>query len=76
MSRLSTLIFSKKRTKSNISKTWKHIFIGYIRLSKHLRIWVPHTHQVLIASKLVVKQGKTGTDLLVEYSLPPSEKPL
>lgn len=75
-SRVSTFIPSEKRTKSDIRKTWKGIFIGYTGTSKHLRVWAPRTHQVLIASKPVVNKSKRGTDLLVEHPLPPPKKPL
>ena len=73
-SRVITFIPSKKRTKSDVQKTWKGIFIGYTRIFKHLRVWAPRTHQVLIASKPIVNKSKKGTNLLVEYPLPPSDK--
>ena len=75
-SRVSTFISSKKRIKSDVRRTWKGLLIGYTRISKHLRVWAPRTHQVLIASKRIVNKSKRGADLLVEYPLPPSDKPL
>ena len=38
---------------------------------KHLRMWAPKTHQVLIASKLVVNESKRGAELLVENPISP-----
>ena len=75
-SRMSTFIPSEKRTKSDIRKTWKGIFIGYTGTSKHLRVWAPQTHQVFIASEPVVNESKKGVDLLVEHPLPLPKKPL
>lgn len=75
-SRVNTFIPNEKHTKSDVRKTWKGIFICYIGTSKHLRVWAPRTHQVLIASKPVVNKGKRGADLLVEHPLPHPEKPL
>ena len=74
--RVSTFIPSKKRTKSDVRRTWKGILIGYTGTSKHLRVWAPHTHQVLIASKPIVNKSKRGADWLVEPPLPLSDKPL
>ena len=73
---MSTFILSEKCIKSDVQKTWKSIFIGYIGTSKHLRVWAPRTHQVLIASKLVVNKSKRGADLLMEHPLSPPKKPL
>ena len=73
-SRVSTFIPSEKRTKSDVRKTWKGIFIGYTGTSKHLRVWAPCIHQVFIASKPVINKSKRGADQLVEHPLPPSEK--
>ena len=75
-SKMNTFIPSTKRTKSDIQKTWKGILIGYIRTSKHLRVWDPRTQQVLIASKPLLIKSKRGDDLLVEHPLPLSDKPL
>lgn len=57
-SSISTLIPNKKCTKSNVRKTWKGIFISYMRLSKHLRVWAICTHQVLIANEPIVNKSK------------------
>ena len=43
-SRVSIFILTEKRSKSDIQKTWRGIFMGYIRTSKHLRVWVSCTH--------------------------------
>ena len=75
-SRVSIFIPSKKRIKSDIRRTWKGIFIGYTGTYKHLRVWAPRTHQVLIASKSIVNKSKKSADLLVKHPLPPSDKPL
>ena len=66
---MNTFILNKKRTKSDIWKTWKRILIGYIEISKYLRIWAPCTHQVLIASKLIVNKGTRDADLLIKHPL-------
>ena len=60
----------------DIRKTWRGIFIDYIETSKHLRVWVPHTHQVLIASQLIINEGKKDANLLIEHLLSPVKKPL
>ena len=73
---MSIFILTKKHTKSDIQKTWKNILIGYTRISKHLRVWAPRIHQVLITSEPVVNKNKRGADLLLEHPLLPSEKPL
>ena len=75
-SRVSTFIPCKKRTKSDVRRTWKGIFISYTRTSKHLRVWARRIHQVLIASKPIVNKSKRGADLLLEHLLLPSDKPL
>ena len=75
-SRVNTFILSEKRTKSDVRKTWKGIFIGYTGTSKHLRVWAPRTHQILIASELVVNESKRGVNLLMKYFLLPPKKPL
>ena len=72
---MSTFIPSKKHTKSEVRRTWKSILIGYTGTSKHLRVWAPRTHQVLIASEPIVNKSKRGINLLVEHPLPPSDKP-
>ena len=66
---MSTFIPNEKRTKSDMQKTWKGIFIDYTEILKHLRVWTPHTHQVLIANKSVVNKSKKNIDLLIEYLL-------
>ena len=71
---MSIFIPSEKYTKSDIPKTWKGIFINYIRTSKHLRLRAPRTHQVFIASKLVVNESKRDEDLLIKHLLPSSKK--
>lgn len=68
---MSIFILNKKYTKSDIWKTWKEIFISYIKTSKHLRVWAPYTHQILIANKPVVNKSKRDVNLLVEYLLLP-----
>lgn len=57
-------------------KTQKEIFISYTGTSKHLRVWASHIHQVFITSKSIVNQDKRSTNLLIQYLLPPLEKPL
>lgn len=37
-SSISNLILNKKRIKSDMQKTWKGIFIGYMEIFKHLKI--------------------------------------
>ena len=73
-SSVSTLIPNEKRTKSDVRKTWKGIFIGYTETSKHLRVWAPRTHQVLIASEPVVNESRRGANLLIEHPMPPLAK--
>ena len=73
---MSIFIPSEKYTKSDVTKTWKGIFINDIRTSKHLRLRASRTHQVLIASKLVVNKSKREADLLIKHLLPSSKKPL
>lgn len=73
-SRVSTFIPSEKRTKSDVRKTWKSILISYTGISKHLRVWASHIYQVLIAIKPIVNKSKRSADLLIEYSLPISDK--
>ena len=69
-SRMSTVIITKKRTKLDILKTWKNILSGYIENSKHLKVWVPRMHQVLITSEPVINKSKRNADLFLEHSLP------
>ena len=57
-SKISTHISSEKCFKSDVHKTCHEIFIGYTDTTKHLRAWAPKTHQVLIASELVVNKSK------------------
>lgn len=64
----------KKYFKSNIYKTWNRILIEYIDTINHLRVWAPKTHQVLIASKLIVNKSKRGAKLLTENLMPPLPK--
>ena len=75
-SKISTHIPSKKRSKSDVHKTWNGIFIGYTDTTKYLRAWTPKTYQVLIASEPVVNESKRGADLLAENPIPTSPKPL
>ena len=70
-SRVSTHIPSKKRSKSDVYKSWNGIFIGYTDTTKHLRTWAPKTHQVLIASEPVVTELKRGAKLLFDNPMPP-----
>lgn len=72
---MSTFISNEKRTKSDVQKTCKGILISYTEISKHLRVWVSHTHQLLIRSKPVVNESRRGADLLIEHPLPPPKKP-
>lgn len=58
-----------------MQKTLKSIFIGYIKISKYLRVWVSRTHQVFIISKLIINKNKSSKDLLIEHLLPLAKKP-
>ena len=75
-SRVSIYIYTQKRLKSDIQKTRRGIFIGYIGMSKHLRVEVPYTYQISINSKLRVNESKRVANLLIRYLLPPAKKPL
>ena len=75
-SKISMHIPSKKCSKSDVHKTWNGIFIGYTDTTKHLRVWAPKTHQVLITSESVIKESKKGADLLDENPMPAPSKPL
>lgn len=57
-------------------KTQKKNFISYTGTSKNLGVWASYTHQVLIASELIVNESKKDADLLVEHLLLILEKPL
>ena len=74
--RISIFIPTQKQLKSDVQKTWRGIFIGYPGTIKHLRVWTPCTHQVLIASGLIVNESERGANLLIEHPLPPVGKPL
>ena len=63
-----------KHSKSDIYKTWNEIFIRYTDTTKHLSSWAPKTHQVFIASKLVVNKLKRGADFLTENLMLVSSK--
>ena len=65
---------SEKRSKFDVYKTWNGIFIGYMHITKHLRMWTPKTHQVLIGSKPVINESKRGAELLIENPMPPSPR--
>ena len=75
-SKVSTQISSEKHSKSDVYKIWNGIFIRYIDTTKHLRVWVLKTHQVLIASEPVVNKSKRGSELLVNNSMPAPKRPL
>lgn len=65
-----------KSVLNQIYMTWNKIFIGYTDTTKHLKVWAPKTHQVLIASEPIVNKSKQGTELLTENPMPPPPKPL
>lgn len=72
----SIFIPSEKRTKSDIHKTQKVIFIGNTDTSKHVRVWTPQTHQVLVASELILNKKQRKAHLLIEHLMPSPKKPL
>ena len=67
---------SKKRSKSDIYKTWNRIFIRYTDTTKNLWVWAPKTHHVLIASEPVVNESKRGSELLINNPMPAPKRPL
>lgn len=67
-------ILKKKWSKSDSCKTWNRIFIGYTETTKHIKVWAPWTYQVFVASKLVLNKSRKGLQLLIKYSILPSEK--
>ena len=66
---MSIFIPSEKYTKSDVQKTWNGIFIGYIGISKHLKVWVPCTYQVLITSEPIINKIKKDVNLLLKDPL-------
>ena len=66
----------QKCSKSDVRKTWRGIFISYTRMTKHLRVWAPRTHQVFIASEPIVNESEKDTNLFIEHPLPLAKKPL
>ena len=75
-SKVSTHILSKKRSKSDVYKTWNRIFIGYTNITKYLRVWVPKSYQVLIAKEPIVNKLKWKSKLLVNNPMLASARPL
>lgn len=69
-------ISTKNRSKLDIYKIWNRIFIEYTDTTKYLEVWAPKSHQVLIASKLIVIKGKLGSKLLTRNPMPLPPKPL
>ena len=67
---------SEKWSKSDIYKTCNIIFIRYIDITKHLKVWAIKTYQVLIASNPIINKSKQGADLLVENPMPLLSKTL
>lgn len=74
--KISMYIPSEKRSKLDIYKTLNGIFIEYTDTTQHLRIWTPKTHQVLIASELVINKLKRCVTLLVKNPMSALPKPI
>lgn len=72
--RASIFIPSEKRTKSDIHKTWKGIFISYTDINKYVKVWVPWIYQVFIASKPILNKKQCEAHFLIEHSILPPEK--
>lgn len=67
--KISAYISFKKWYKSNVYKTWNDIIIEYTNTTKHLKVWAPKTHQILITNKLIINKLKIDIELLIKYSM-------
>ena len=55
----------EKRSKADYQKVWEGILIGYsLDKTKHFRVWVPQTKQVIIASAPYIDESEQRAKLL------------
>lgn len=63
-------ISKEKRSKSDIKRTWKGIFVGYSPdTTKHYRVYAPQTRQLVVADAPSIDESEPGAKLLINFPL-------